>query len=46
MMDHFRKVYWPGGMGLDHSAWWLVLVSHDGIDTTYRKLVQLSIVRK
>jgi hypothetical protein len=25
MMTHFRIQYRPGGMGLDHSAWWLVL---------------------
>ena len=23
MMDQFRVRYIPGGMGLDHSAWWL-----------------------
>ena len=23
MMDQFRVCYIPGGMGLDHSAWWL-----------------------
>lgn len=24
MMDHFRVRYYPGGMSLNHSAWWLV----------------------
>lgn len=24
MMDHFRVQYRPGGMSLDHSAWWIV----------------------
>ncbi len=23
MMNQFRVVYFPGSMGLDHSAWWL-----------------------
>ena len=23
-MDQFRVRYIPGGMGLDHSAWWVV----------------------
>lgn len=23
MMDHFVVCYWPGGMGLNHSSWWL-----------------------
>jgi hypothetical protein len=23
MMDQFRVCYIPGGMGLDHSSWWL-----------------------
>lgn len=23
MMDHFKVCYIPGGMGLNHSSWWL-----------------------
>jgi hypothetical protein len=23
MMDQFKVCYMPGGMGLDHSSWWL-----------------------
>ena len=23
MMEHFKVCYIPGGMGLDHSGWWL-----------------------
>lgn len=23
MMDQFQMCYIPGGMGLDHSAWWV-----------------------
>ena len=23
MMDHFRVLYRPGGMGLNHSSWWV-----------------------
>lgn len=24
MMDQFKICYIPGGMGLDHSEWWIV----------------------
>ena len=23
MMDHFRLQYWPGGVSLNHSSWWI-----------------------
>lgn len=43
MMDHFQKVYWPGGMGLNHSAWWLVQVGYDSrTGTFYIPLRQLA----
>lgn len=40
MMDHFRVCYIPGGMGLDHSAWYLceVVYSRDGL--SYRRPVR------
>jgi hypothetical protein len=25
MMDQFKVRYYPGGMGLDHSSWWVVV---------------------
>lgn len=31
MMNHFRKVYVPGGMSLRHSGWWLVQVGYDAM---------------
>ena len=30
MMDQFYVQYIPGGMGLDHSAWWLYC-RHDAV---------------
>lgn len=30
MMDQFKVAYIPGGMSLNHSAWWLVLVTDCG----------------
>jgi len=32
MMDHFKVCYIPGGMGLNHSAWWVCQrVLHSGV---------------
>lgn len=43
MMQEFKKVYVPGGMGLDHSAWWLVRVDYDRTyGTVYRYLRRLA----
>ena len=42
-MDQFKKVYWPGGMGLYHSRWVLVAVDYDsGAGTVYRHLKVLA----
>ena len=30
MMAQFKVAYIPGGMGLNHSAWWLVETMWDG----------------
>ena len=35
MMRQFKKIYWFGGMGLDHSAWWLVQCEHDSRTGTF-----------
>lgn len=35
MMDQFKRVYMPGGMGLDHSCWMLVYVGYDARYGTY-----------
>jgi hypothetical protein len=42
MMNEFRKVYVPGGMGLSHSAWWLVRVHYDAHGTHYQYLCRLA----
>ena len=43
MMDQFKKVYWPGGMGLNHSQWMLVAVDYDArAGAVYRKLKVLA----
>lgn len=26
MMSQFQRVYWPGGMSIERSGWWLVHV--------------------
>jgi hypothetical protein len=45
-MDQFKKVYWPGGMSLDHSCWMLVKVGHDSlIGTFYTPLRRLGNLR-
>lgn len=32
MMDQFRVRYIPGGMGMNHSAWWIVEAKwHSGV---------------
>lgn len=38
MMDQFRVCYFPGGMTLEHSAWWLceAMVCEDGTVTHYK----------
>jgi hypothetical protein len=42
-MDQFKRVYRPGGMGLDHSAWILVAVDYDSrAGTVYRHLKVLA----
>lgn len=41
MMNQFKIAYIPGGMGLDHSGWWLVeTILHSGcyIDVRHRYL--------
>lgn len=29
-MDHFRVQYWPGGMSLSHSSWWITETRLEG----------------
>jgi hypothetical protein len=42
MMDQFKVVYHPGGMTLDHSAWWLCAARYDAMaGVWYEKLVKL-----
>jgi hypothetical protein len=38
MMNQFKRVFYPGGMSLDHSAWWLVRVGDYGMYIKIRKL--------
>lgn len=46
MMDQFKKLYWPGGMGLDYSAWWLCTVQLTPHGTEYRKVRKLATVTR
>ena len=43
MMNQFKRIYWPGGMGLSHSKWMLVAVGYDSrAGTFYRHLKVLA----
>jgi hypothetical protein len=42
MMDQFKKVYRFGGMGLDHSAWWLAKVDYNAYGVEYRYIKRLA----
>lgn len=43
-MDQFCVVYWPGGMTLDYSAWWLCERTFREGMYGYRKIKILKIV--
>jgi len=37
MMNHFKVTYIPGGMGLDHSGWFLCeVISYNGVDVPFK----------